>query len=63
MAMKIKKITSELDQPVWALISFHKVIERDLTFEQAARLRDAQPKLSNEFVVITNDAADRIHAA
>ncbi len=52
---------SELEQPVWSVISFDKCVAADLTYaqasEQIARLTDE--KISG-LCIVTNEAAGRL---
>jgi hypothetical protein len=59
--MEKETIQSELDQPMWAVVSFDRVLARDLNREQADATLSAYSTTTREsgLIVITAEAAAR----
>lgn len=54
-------IKSEIDRPIWAVVSFDKVEANGLTYEQAARLiNELSEKGVNGLCIVTDAAASHI---
>lgn len=55
----MKKIKSELDEKVWAVVGATKVYCKGKTYQQCVMFRDKNNLKSNEYVITTVDAAQR----
>ena len=52
---------SELDEPIWSLISFERVESTNLRYEEAARLlSELDQRRVPGLCIVTNNAASRI---
>ena len=55
------ELSSELDSPIWAVISFERVEATDLDYVSAARLlKELENKNVTGLCIVTDDAAARI---
>ena len=58
------EITSELEQPIWAIVIHDEVIETDLTYIEASSFLDnlcnVEPSYGKEATIVTSDAAKRM---
>lgn len=60
---KNKKKLSELDQKIWAIVNFDAVVCKDKTYAQCVTMYEKENLNSNEAVIVTNEAAERMTQA
>lgn len=55
-----KHSASELSEPLWSIITFEGVFEKDLTYPKAAaKMKNLTTKKIPGLCIITNDAAEK----
>jgi hypothetical protein len=55
-----RKIESELDKPMWAVVSSDHVKATDLTYDQAAEIVGRTTGIDSGICIVTNDVAARL---
>jgi len=55
-----EKFSSELNEALWSVISFESIVEKDLTYSQAAaKIKKLATEKIPGLCVITNEAAEK----
>jgi hypothetical protein len=57
-----KKRVNELEQPVWAVITFDRVMANGVTYAEAVEVMNAADPKDSGVVIVTAEVADRAEA-
>ena len=58
---KSKELVSEIDEPIWSVISFERCEASGLSYQQAAeKIRELEVLKVSGLCIVTDDAASRL---